>query len=309
MQEKQKKRNRILSLAVCLLMLSALAMPMNVQEASAASNAYMSVQGSREDRMPREKTGKYYLWVDETLNEKTDVWEQYLKSTTSPKKKPKTLAKVVQDGEYLNAYIVSNGKDVFYTKTKNSNRATIYKVSVKGGKSKAIKTIKDAYATNIELYSYYNGKIYFTCNLSLKSLNLATKKIRVERKNFITQSGYGPYLTGFDIPDMKRGDIGSQKMLLYNAKTRKVTKLLTANEAIAAGNTVYFYEWKYPKKGKPTVTVKKCNLSGKKAKTIKTYKADGSIAYFGRKNIYIAVNNGKTIKKVNYKTGKMTTVK
>ena len=37
--EQQKRRNRLISLAICLLMLATLVMPMNVQEASAASDA------------------------------------------------------------------------------------------------------------------------------------------------------------------------------------------------------------------------------------------------------------------------------
>ena len=302
MLEKQRKRNCFISLAVCLLMLGALVMPMNVQEVSAASSTYMSVIPDYEENL-REKVGGYHIWVerDYSAEERLD----YLKCTKSTKKKAKVLASTTSDSFFMNSEVVSNGKYVFYAVGKRQ-KTTIYRVAVKGGKPKTLKTLKG----NVNLGTYYNGRLYFELDTSrgvnLMSLKVSNKTTRTERKNFYLDSGYGPYLTGIYMAPAKHGDRAPETILLYNGKTRKTTKLLAGQDSVAAGKWIYTYNYDLANIQKPTLIVKRCDLAGKNVRTIKKYKTSGYVSYFGRKGLYLKEGRGNTVKKLNYSTGKIT---
>ena len=304
MLEKQRKRNCFISLAVCLLMLGALVMPMNVQEVSAASSTYMSVIPQYND-MPREKTGGYYIWVEDQYNQTTGASVYYLKCSKSTKKKAKVLTTIKDEDAYVNTRVVSNGKYVFYAVSKGE-KTTIYRVAVKGGKPKTIKTMSGS----IDLGTYYKGRLYYTKftskSVNLMSLNVSNKTARTERKDFYLDSGYGPYLTGINPNPGKHGDRGSKMILAYNAGTRKTAKTQVGLNSVAAGKWVYIYNYDFSDINKPTLIVKRCTPSGKQVKTIKRYKGKEWASYFGRTNLYLENNRGKVVKKLNYSTGKIT---
>lgn len=284
-------------------MLGALVMPMNVQEVSAASSTYMSVIPQYND-MPREKTGGYYIWVEDQYNQTTGASVYYLKCSKSTKKKAKVLITIKSDSFFMNAEVVSNGKYVFYSVSKGG-KSSIYRVAIKGGKPKLMKDVKGS----VKLGTYYKGRLYYeqnTTTTKLVSLNVSNKTTRTEKKKFHMDSGYGAYLTGIDLSTTKRKDRGPKMILVYNAGTRKTVKTQVGMNSVAAGKWVYIYNYDFSDINKPTLIVKRCTPSGKQVKTIKRYKGKEWASYFGRTNLYLENNRGKVVKKLNYSTGKIT---
>lgn len=165
----------------------------------AAATQYMNIEadyyGSQETGNPKEKVGNYYIWIS----------GGQLKYTASLKKKAKVLKTVREKSKGLGSGVITNGSTVFYLvqEVKSDHRAefTIYKATIKSGKSKKIKTItkikgmQDLWGN---LAGYHSGRIYYNVSptqwngeepvemeTDLYSCTLSGKDQRLEKTSYV----------------------------------------------------------------------------------------------------------------------------
>lgn len=300
-------KTRIVSIAIALVMLITSVCVMTTSQVSAASkksSVYIltDVDISGEKAVPREKVGKYYVWVEETLT------ATKLKCAKSLKGKAKTVKTVKDSKGSIDSHVLTNGTTIYYA-VNTEKKTTFYKTNVKGAKSKKIKSVK-GYAS---LAGYYKNKLYYNLAIGetydgaltpqhLYAYNLKKKTSKCVKKLFWVESCYGPYITG----QAAATDESNSKHALYNAKKNKSNKLPKGMYTVVSGKTVYFMT--SSNNGASTVKVKKCSLAGKNVKSIKTVKNMWP-TYFGRKAAYFEDEETGVIKKLTYKTKKLTTVK
>lgn len=310
-------KKRILSFAIALVMAS-ICFCAVMTEPAAAATQYMTMNadyGTDEIGTPREKVGKYYIWVENEIE--NNVMSAQLKCTTSLKKKAKVLKTVRAKSKELASRVITNGSTIFYLvqEVGSSGRAkcTIYKTTIKSGKSKKIKTI-----TNIEgiasaqLAACHNGRIYYNVwwfgkdpvdlKIDLYSCTLGGQNQRLEKENYVVRSSYGKYMTG----NICNQDGGNYTQVLYNVKTKKAKSLLSAADSVVYGDVIYYYIT-YGGAGTNKFAIKKSNLNGKNIINIKTGK-DVSLSYLGKRTAYFYNYGTGVIKKLVYKTKKLTTV-
>ncbi|MCB6994389.1 hypothetical protein LI177_12960 [bacterium 210820-DFI.6.37] len=294
-------QKRITSIAIMLILLVT-AIGIAPAPAEAASKTpYMT--SSTCYGQPKEKVGSYYIWVE--YSEKSDTYK--LKRAKSLKGKSKTLKTLTSRNKYMEDTIVTNGSTIYYAVTSMDNgSAVIYRTNVKGAKAKKIKTVKSI--GGLGLAGYYNGKLYYNVfvqgsgRIDLYAYQIAKKKAKRVKKDFMIWSGYGKYMTG--VAALKSQG-PSYPHFLYNAKTGKRKKLPKTGESVVYGNAVYYAIYA---KDASSITIKKSNLKGKSVKKIKTIK-NASITYFGRKAAYFEMWDSGKMKKLVYKTKKLTAVK
>lgn len=311
-------KKRILSFAIAFVMAS-ICFGTLMTEPAAAATQYMTINadyGSDEIGAPREKVGKYYIWVEHEIN--NNVTKDQLKCAASLKKKAKVLKTVRAKSKELISRVITNGSTVFYLvqEVNSSGRAkcTIYKTTVKSGKSKKIKTITNIAGTDdirMQLAAYYNGRIYYNVSLTqwygddpidmgtdLYSCTLSGKGQRLEKKNYVVHSSYGKYMTG----NIYHQGLGKVTQTLYNMQTGTSKKLIKAMESVVYGNSIYYSSSFF------APTISKSGLDGKRVSKIKTVK-NGFLSYLGKKHAYFSMENSGVIKKLVYKTKKLTTVR
>lgn len=303
-------KKRILSFAIAFVMAS-ICFGAVMTEPAAAATQYSTIgadyTGSGMES-PKEKIGKYYIWIT----------KDQLKCATSLKKKAKVLKTVRGKSKELTSRAITNGSTVFYlTQDRvSSDRAkcTIYKTTVKSGKSKKIKTITNiAGIASAQLAAYHNGRIYYNVwwfgkdpvdlKIDLYSCTLSGENQRLEKKNYVVRSSYGKYMTG----NIENQDGGNYTQVLYNAKTKKAKRLLSATDSVVYGNAIYYYIT-YDGAGSNKFAIKKSNLSGKNIINIKTGK-DLFLMYLGKHTAYLHNYGTGVTKKLVYKTKKLTTVR
>lgn len=309
-------KKRILSFAIAFIMAS-ICFGTIMTEPAAAATQYTNISadyGSDELGVPREKVGKYYIWVENEWH--NSVLKQQLKYTSSLKKKAKVL-KTVREKE-LTPRVITNGSTVFYLVQEVDNfgraKCMIYKTTIKSGKSKKIKTITNiAGIASAQLAAYHNGRIYYNVwwfgkdpvdlKIDLYSCTLSGENQRLEKKNYVVRSSYGKYMTG----NIENQDGGNYTQVLYNAKTKKAKRLLSATDSVVYGNAIYYYIT-YDGAGSNKFAIKKSNLSGKNIINIKTGK-DLFLMYLGKHTAYLHNYGTGVTKKLVYKTKKLTTVR
>lgn len=261
--------------------------------------------------LARERTGKYFIWVDQYEDDYTgETISRLARSNDLPSAGPgpsfKVLKKLTSYSTYIEPTFVSNGYYVYYAViNRYDNEGTIYRTNVKSGGSKKIKTIDGLY----QVEGYYNGRIYYTVDpnpndycldsVNLRSCRIKTKTTRLEKKNFDPTSNYGKYFTGTAF----RLDVSNVTNYRYNAKTRKTLKLQSAYKSVITSNGIYYLKlngWDND------YIITKSNWSGKKKKTIK-YVYDVYPEFFGKRCAYFDnVYTDDYDTKVTYKTGKVT---
>lgn len=313
-------KKRILSFAIAFVMASICFGTLTTEPAAAAAQ-YMTINadyGSDEIGAPREKVGKYYIWVEHEIN--NNVTKDQLKCAASLKKKAKVLKTVRAKSKELTSRVITNGSTVFYLvqEVNSSGRAkcTIYKTTVKSGKSKKIKTITNIAGTDdirMQLAAYYNGRIYYNVwwfgknpvdlKIDLYSCTLSGENQRLEKENYVVRSSYGKYMTG----NIYNQDGGNYTQSLYNAKTKKAKRLLSATDSVVYGDAIYYYIT-YSGAGSNKFAIKKSNLNGKNITNIKTGK-DLTLSYLGKRTAYFYNYDTGVTKKLVYKTKKLTTVR
>lgn len=310
-------KKRILSFAIALVMAS-ICFCAVMTEPAAAATQYMNINtdySSDEIGIPRDKAGKYYIWVENKIE--NNVMSAQLKCTTSLKKKAKVLKTVRAKSKELASRVITNGSTIFYLvqEVGSSGRAkcTIYKTTVKSGKSKKIKTITNMAGADdirMQLAAYYNGRIYYNVSLTqwygndpidmgtdLYSCTLSGKAQRLEKKNYVVHSSYGKYMTG----NIYHQGSGKVTQVLYNMQTGTSKKLIKAMESVVYGKSIYYTSRFF------APTISKSNLKGKRVSKIKTVK-NGYLTYLGKNSAYFFMENANVIKELVYKTKKLTTV-
>ena len=107
--------------------------------------------------------------------------------------------------------------------------------------------------------------------------------------------------------NIENQDGGNYTQVLYNAKTKKAKRLLSATDSVVYGNAIYYYIT-YDGAGSNKFAIKKSNLSGKNIINIKTGK-DLFLMYLGKHTAYLHNYGTGVTKKLVYKTKKLTTVR
>lgn len=243
---------------------------------------------------PGEKVNGYYVWVNWDFD--NNLSQLKCKKTGSTAKVIKTIK-----NKYIDSRIISNGNAIYYSVNDNGNYV-IYKTNMKGTSTKKIKTVKCKNDGMIALVTCYDGKIYYTrCATATSKCNLyyykpSTKKTKLVKKNYIALEGYGKYLVG---------DNYSGYMLIYNVKTGKVQAKIKGRAEFA---TITSDSLIYQNYSSGKYKIKKCNLYGKKVKTLKTINSNSHAAYIGRTSVIIRNDDNGIYKRYTYKTKKWTTL-
>ena len=308
-----KKNKRITSLIVALAMvISAVGITTSAPVFSASGTQYVKTQAAGYDGKPKEKVGQYYIWVEDTYDENGNVTSSKLKCAESLKEEAKILKTVKTKNKCLDPKVITNGSTIYYAVNSiDKDKAVIYKTTVKGATAKKIKTVGCFFG----LAACYNGRIYYNKGVGpantpmdrahLYSCKTSGKQARLEKKDYVVSSSYGKYMTGGGLTF----DVNNNMQYLYNAKTRKAKKLHNAAGSAVYGKTVYYYTYSYlTAEHSNKWSVKKCSLSGKNAETIKTVK-NIDLVYFGNKTAYFMDYSTDSIKKLTYKTKKLTEAK
>ena len=305
-------KKRTMGMLIALIMLITAVCVMTTSQVSAASKTQYRNMEAGDDEKPKEKVGNYYVWVESTYDKNENVTATRLKCAKSLKAEAKILKTVKNKDKTISPTVITNGSTIYYAVVSmKTEKAVIYKTTVKGAKAKKIKTVERFFG----LAAYYNGRIYYNKapgkagtpvdRVHLYSSKTSGKKTRLEKKYYSVSSSYGKYLTGSSL----NFDVSNYPQYLYNVKTRKTKKLPEAVGSVVYGKSVYYYTYNYSTSDySEKWTVKKCDLSGKKVEKIKTVK-NMNLHYFGKRIAYFVNYDTEAVKKLTYKTKTLTTVK
>ncbi len=297
------KKQILTCVIAAVMMLTAVWIPTTQPAAAASKKPFMSIQADSNEK-PRDKVGKYYIWVEHKDS------NSFLKCAQSLNGKKKTLAAIKGKKAYdsnMDETIITDGETIYYAVLNHGDYSgggyglknmTVYKTTVKNTKPKKIAVIRPG-GLSPELAAYYNGMLYgnvIADNLgSAKDMfayDISEKKGTWVKQDRYGMDSYGQYI----LVGSWSGDPSASS--LYNMKTKKFKKLPLKNMSggVIYGKTIYFTEYKDKTN---TTLIKKCNLSGKKVKTIKKLK-NAEIVHMGKKAVYYKTGNSAKIKKVVY---------
>lgn len=301
-KENQMKKQILTCAIAAVMMLSAIWIPTTQPAVAASQKPFMSIQADS-DGKPRDKVGKYYIWVEHKDG------NSFLKCAQSLNGKKKTLdaikGKKAHDSN-MDETILTDGETIYYAVLNHGSfsngeyglkNMAVYKATVKNTKHKKVATIKPG-GLSPELAAYYDGTLYG--NVIADNLGSAKDMFAYDiskKKETWTQDRYGLDSYGQYILVGSWGGNPSSSGL-YNMKTKKLKKLPLKN---MNGGTIYdktIYYTEHNEKSN-TILIKKCDLSGKKVKTIKKLK-NAEIVHFGKKAVYYRTGNTNKIKKLTY---------
>lgn len=304
MKTNVKIRNRIVSAGIALAMvLSIFCITMQPISAASKEKTY-STNGLYNSIFMKDKNGAYYIWAEPGFD-----GGQTIKCSKSLKGKAKVLAKSKKKQDIIQT-AVTNGETIYYAildRSAKTKKTIFYKTTVNKKTPTKIKTVQGLCVPT----TYYKGNLYYVnskekklyaCDVTKKKTKLVAKNFKLEADTSTSISGNGKY--------MIRGEWGSElneygqiqkTEYLYDVAAKKETLLSGVSEGTVYGKNIYYSTTKGSKS-----TIKKCDLSGKNSKTIKTVTCDSGV-YVGRKAAWFYDSKGN-LKKLTYQTKKVTTV-